>query len=332
MPAFLGDTHFAFLGYSLNFEQTPARRQMDYLRVLAGSRESVKELKLFHLGPFLVQRYKTLSDELHQQTVHLAKHKLLFCGLLTLLGTFGYYGAYAYVIFKTVTGVLTIGELTFLAGGIAGASTNIQAFFSTFSGIADQALFLSDLLEFLSVQPKIVTKAGAIPAPRPIRRGIELQHVWFAYPGNRKPVLCDINFRLEPEERIALVGENGQGKTTIAKLLTRLYDPTEGRILLDGVDLRDYDLDDWCKAIGVIFQDFMHYEMTAAENISIGRIDTPNSQYEIQSAAKKSLAESLIRRDTSSFSVAVSRAASISPAANGKKSPWPALTCGTRNS
>lgn len=296
VPAFLGDTHFAFLGYSLNFEQTPARRQMDYLRVLAGSRESAKELKLFHLGPFLVQRYKALSDELHRQTVGLAKHKLLFCSLLTLLGTFGYYGAYAFVIYETVAGVLTIGELTFLAGGIAGASTNIQAFFSTFSGIADQALFLTDLLEFLSVQPKITTKPGALPAPRPIRRGIEFHHVWFAYPGNRKPVLCDINFRLEPQERIALVGENGQGKTTIAKLLTRLYDPTEGKVLLDGIDLRDYDLDDWCREIGVIFQDFMHYDMTASENISLGRMHSTNSPSEIQLAARKSLAEHLIRK------------------------------------
>jgi ATP-binding cassette subfamily B protein len=296
VPAFLGETHFAFLGYSLNFKQTPTRRQMEYLRVLAGSKESAKELKLFSLGPFLVRRYKGLSDELHRQTVNLAKRKLFYSGLLTVLGTLGYYGTYAYVIYETVQGALTLGQLTFLAGAIAGASSNIQAFFSTFSGIADQALFMTDLLDFFAVKPQVVSKPNALPAPRPMRHGIEFEHVWFAYPGNQTPVLRDINFRLEPGERIALVGENGQGKTTIAKLLTRLYDPAAGTIFLDGVDLREYDMEDWWSQIGVIFQDFVRYDMTVAENIAVGRIGAPNSPAEIQTAARKSYAEGVIQK------------------------------------
>ena len=296
VPAFLGETHFAFLGYSLSFNQTTARRQMEYLRVLGGSKESAKELKLFGLSKYLVGRYTDLSDELHRQMVALQKRKLLLGALLAGLGTVGYYGTYAYVVYETVIGVLTLGTLTFLAGAIAGASTNIQAVFTTFSSIADQALFLTDLLEFFSVKPKIIVKPDALPAPRPICKGFEFKDVSFCYPGNPRPVLSNINFRLEPSERIALVGENGQGKTTIVKLLARLYDVSSGQILLDGVDLREYDIEDLWREIGVIFQDFMRYEMTAAENIAIGKIAEVNNEFRIRSAARKSLADHVIHQ------------------------------------
>jgi ATP-binding cassette, subfamily B, bacterial len=294
VPAFLGETHFAFLGYSLSFEQSTSRRKMEYLRFLGGSKESAKELKLFGLGPFLVERYKTITDNLHGQNVALAKRKLFFGSLLTVLGTIGYYGTYAYVVYQAVIGALTIGQLTFLAGAIAGASTNIQALFSTFSGLADQALFMTDLLDFFRVRPRIAEKSGAILAPRPIRHGIEFQNVSFTYPGNAKPVLRNINLKIGPHERVALVGENGQGKTTIAKLITRLYDPTEGQILLDGIDLRDYDLDSLWNEVGAIFQDFMRYDMTAAENIGMGRIEVANNPFQVRAAAMKSYAEKLI--------------------------------------
>jgi ATP-binding cassette subfamily B protein len=301
VPAFLGETHFAFLGYSLNFRQTPAKREMEYLRVLGGSKESAKELKLFGLSPFLVGRYLKLSNELHSQTVGLAKRKLIIGGLLSLLGTLGYYGSYAFVIYETVLGALTIGTLYFLTGAIAGASSNIQSVFATFSTIADQALFVTDLLDFFAMKPTVSSKPNALPMPRPVQEGFEFRNVSFAYPGQERLVLSDVSFRLERGERLALVGENGQGKTTIVKLLTRLYDPTAGQILLDGVDLREYDLEDLWKETGVIFQDFMRYDMTAGENIAIGKIEERENTFRLRSAAQKSLAEQVIRKLPKSY-------------------------------
>ncbi|HXW55605.1 MAG TPA: ABC transporter ATP-binding protein [Candidatus Cybelea sp.] len=296
VPAFLFETHFAFLSYWLSFRQTPRRRELDYLRLLGGSRESAKELKLFGLSSFLADRYKGISEGLHGETVGLARRKLMIGANLTLLGTMGYYGSYAWVIYETVAGRFTIGELTLLAGAIAGASTNIQAVFSSFSSIANQSLFLADLLEFFSVKPKVHSKPNAVPAPRRIEQGFEFRNVSFAYPGKSRVVLNNISFRLEPKSRIALVGENGQGKTTIVKLLTRLYDPTAGQILLDGVDLREYDLESLWKQIGVIFQDFTRYEMTASENIGVGQIEEVANPFRIRAAANKSLAENVIRQ------------------------------------
>jgi ATP-binding cassette, subfamily B, bacterial len=296
IPAFLGESHFAFVGYAKNFRQTPLRRQLDYLRVLGGSREAAKELKLFGLRKFLLDRFAKLSDQIYQENVSLARRRLIAGAGLSMIGTAGYYAAYVLVVWRTVTGALTIGTLTFLAGAILQASSNIQQIFSTLSSIADQALFLTDLLAFFQMQPTIRSKPNALPAPRPIQRGFEFRNVSFRYPGTTRQVLENLNLELRPAERVALIGENGQGKTTIVKLLTRLYDPVEGQILLDGVDLREYDLDDLYREIGVIFQDFMRYDMTARENIAVGRIEAVEDLPLLQAAAQKAMADGLIRR------------------------------------
>jgi ATP-binding cassette subfamily B protein len=213
-----------------------------------------------------------------------------------MLSTAGYYGAYAWAIWETVNGAFSVGTLVFLTASIMNASNNISQMFSTLSSIADQALFLTDLLAFFEMRPAVTSKPNALAAPRPIIEGFEFQNVSFVYPGTERLVLNHLNFRLEPGERIALIGQNGQGKTTIVKLLTRLYDPTGGRVLLDGVDLREYDIDDLCREIGVIFQDFMRYEMTAQENIAVGRIEYLKDMNRIRDAAEKSLADGVIRR------------------------------------
>jgi ATP-binding cassette, subfamily B, bacterial len=296
LPAFLGESHFAFLGYAKNFRQTPIRRELDYLRVLGGSREAAKELKLFGLKDFLLARFTRLSDQIYGENVDLARRRLIAGSFLSMIGTVGYYSAYVYVIWRTVTGSLTIGELTFLTGAIVQASSNIQLIFSTLSSIADQALFLTDLLAFFEMQPTIRSKPHALPAPRPIVRGFEFRNVSFCYPGNSRMVVDHLDLHLRAGERVALIGENGEGKTTLVKLMTRLYDPVEGQILLDGVDLREYDLEDLYREIGVIFQDFMRYEMTARENVAIGRIDQVDNLSLLKSAAAQSMANEVIER------------------------------------
>ena len=296
VPAFLGESHFAFLGYGLAFRQTPVKREMDYLRYLAVSKESAKELKVFGLHRYLTDRFSTLADRIFSENVGLARRRFLASSFLTLVSTAGYYGAYIYVVSETLRGRISVGTLQFLAGSIAAASLNLQSIFSAFSGIADQSLFLSDLLSFLGLQPTIRSKQNGLSCPRPMRWGIEFRNVSFAYPGTRRLVLRNLDLTLNPGERIALIGENGEGKTTIVKLLTRLYDPTEGAIYLDGVDLREYDLDDYNSQIAVIFQDFMRYDMTARENIAIGQVTESHNLQEVVAAAQKSRADDVVRK------------------------------------
>ena len=296
IPAFVGETHFAFLGYAKNFRQTPIRRQLEYLRVLGGSKEAAKELKLFGLRDFLTGRFKALSDQVYNEDIALARRKVIAGSGLSMIGTAGYYTAYIYAVWQTVTGVFSFGTLTLLANAIREASSNLQQTFSTLSTIADQALFLTDLIAFFEMKPTIRSKPNALPAPRPIQRGFEFRNVSFRYPGSSRLVLNGLNFHLRPGERVALIGENGEGKTTIVKLLTRLYDPLEGQVLLDGVDLREYDLEDLYSEIGVIFQDFMRYEMTARENIAVGRIDRMNDLELLQESARKSMASDVLRK------------------------------------
>jgi ATP-binding cassette, subfamily B, bacterial len=296
LPSFFGETHFAFLGYAKNFRQTPVKRVMDYLRLVGGSKEAAKELKLFNLSDYLTNRFASLSEQIYRENVDLSRRKLIWGGLLSLIGTCGYYGAYVFAIWEGISGRYNVGVFYLITTAIQQASGNLQQAFSTASGIADQALFLTDLIGFFELKPIVQSRPNALPAPRPIRHGFEFRNVSFAYPGTERMVLKNFNFSIEPGERIALIGENGQGKTTVVKLITRLYDPTEGQILLDGVDLRDYSIDDLHREMGVIFQDFMRYEMTVRENITVGHVEVPHTQEEVEAAAHKSLAAEVVKR------------------------------------
>jgi len=294
VPVFLGETRFAMLSYSLLFRWTPERRQLDYLRMLGASNNSAKEVKIFGLGPYLTERARVLFERFYDENKRLAIRKAATGTLLNILPTAGYYSAYAIILHRTMTGALSVGDLTFLTAAFARSRGLMEQIFSTFSNVAEQAMFLEDLFDFFRTQPRIASKPDAIPAPRPIRSGYEFRNVSFSYPGSEKRVLDRVSFRIEAGERIALIGENGAGKTTIVKLLSRLYDPVAGEILLDGVDLRDYDVDDLRREIGVIFQDYMRYDMTAADNIGLGRVEALDDRGRIQQAAAQARAGSVI--------------------------------------
>jgi ATP-binding cassette, subfamily B, bacterial len=307
LPSLLGETHFASLGYSLLFSWTPERRQLDYLRYIGASDISAKELKLFGLSDFLVGRYDRLSREFYEANKALSVRRGVVSTLLAAVGTLGYYGAYAVIIYLTVVGhrspagVFTIGVLTFLAGSFRQSRDLIQRVLLSLSQVFEQSLYLEDLFSFLAIEPSIRRVPGARSVPVPIRTGFAFEGVGFKYPGSEQWAVRGLNFDLAPGERIALVGENGAGKTTLVKLLARLYDPTEGRILLDGVDLREYDIDSLRRNVGVIFQDFVRYDFLLKENIAVGNIDRVADEPAIKTAAERSLADSVVQRVTGGY-------------------------------
>jgi ATP-binding cassette subfamily B protein len=294
IPAFVGESHFNALNYSLNFQWTPERRQLEYLRQMGASVETAKEVKIFNLHRFFIARYRELSQKFLIANRNLARRRAMWGALLGALGTFGYYLAYGYIAWRTVKGDFSIGDLTFLAGSFRRLRTLLEGLLIGFSQVAGQALYLDDLYSFFEIQPEIRSKPDALPIPQPIRQGFVFDNVGFRYPDAERWALRGLRFDLRAGEVLALVGENGAGKTTLVKLLARLYDPDEGRILLDGRDLRDYDLDDLRANIGVIFQDFVRYHLTAGENIGVGQIDDMDNRERIDAAARRSGADEVI--------------------------------------
>jgi len=296
VPAFLTEAHFNARTYTLDFGRTPERRELDYVRQTAASVETAKEVKIFGLHGFLIEHYKRLAGEFYEANRALATKRALWGSVFTAVGTIGYYAAYAYIVWRTLHGDFTIGDLTFLSGSFLRLRTLLESLLFGFSSVAGQALYLNDLFSFFSTRPEILSPANARPFPHPIRDGFVFEDVGFIYPGADRWAVRHLGLTLKAGEVVALVGENGAGKTTLVKLLTRLYDPDEGRILLDGHDLRDYDLAELRGSMGVIFQDFVRYNFTAGDNIAVGRIEAREDHARIERAASRSQADEVIER------------------------------------
>ncbi|TDE11918.1 ABC transporter ATP-binding protein [Dyadobacter psychrotolerans] len=290
IPSFLGETHFNERTYSLTRSWTPERRELDYLRYLGSSSETAKEVKVFGLENYLADRFKSLSDEYYLANRRISISRASWGYFLSAIGTIAYYGAYVFVLVQTLSGLITVGTMTFLSGSFQRMHGMLQGIMSRFSGIAENALYLQDLFDFFEIRPTILANENGKLIPNPVRKGITFENVGFKYPDTEFWALRNLSFSIKPGEKLALVGENGAGKTTLVKLLACLYKPTEGRILIDGVDLLDYQLADLRANIGIIFQDYIRYEMTVSDNIAVGDIEQQNDSKAIENAANMSMA------------------------------------------
>jgi ATP-binding cassette subfamily B protein len=301
IPSFMGETHFNEKTYSLTRSWTPERRELDYLRYLGSSAETAKEVKVFGLENYLATRFKSLSEEYYLENRKISISRAGWGYLLSGIGTIAYYGAYVFVLSQTLTGIITIGTMTFLSGSFQRMHGMLQSIMSRFSGIAESALYLQDLFDFFEIQPTILANENGKNIPNPVLKGITFENVGFKYPDNDFWALRNLSFSIAPGEKLALVGENGAGKTTLVKLLACLYKPTEGRILIDGIDIQDYKLADLRANIGIIFQDFIRYEMSVSDNIAMGDVTHLEDSDAIENAANMSMASEVITKLPNKF-------------------------------
>ena len=294
IPSFIQENYFNQQVYSLTRSWTPERRELDYLRYIGASDTTAKEVKIFGLAEFITQRFHELSMKYYFANRKLAIRRAGWGAFFSAISALTYYGAYVLIIFQTVSGAITVGSLTFLAGAFRQMQQGLQSVLSRFSTIGENALYLQDLFDFFAIRPNIADRPGAVPFPARVREGWTFEHVSFRYPNSKEYAIRDLSFHLPAGQKLALVGENGAGKTTLVKLLARLYEPTEGRILLDGRDLREYELSTLRDNVGVIFQDFFRYQLTAKENIVVGRVEESENFERIDESARKSLAKEVI--------------------------------------
>ena len=294
VPTIINEIKFSGTSYSLARSWTQERRELDYLRYVGASDVTAKEVKLFGLSDYLANRFKNLSDTYYLMSKKLAKQRAGWGSVFNVIGTGAYYGAYLLIVFRTVAGIFTLGDLTFLSGSFNRLRSKLQGFFTRFTAITESALYLQDYFEFLDIKYSDETSEEKLPLPKKIKKGFKFKNVGFKYPKSEAWVVRNINFDLKAGEKLAFVGENGAGKTTLIKLLLRFYEPTEGEILLDDIPVKEYNQSQYQQYFGVIFQDFVKFELTLRENIAMGEIGELGNQNRIDSAAQKSLANEVI--------------------------------------
>ncbi len=305
IPAFVAETRFAGQAFRLFRWRAPETRQQRYLETLVAREDFAKEVKLYQLGEMLLGRYRNLFHQLYGEDRDLTIKRGFWSYLLGLLSTATFYVAYAWIVVETVVGRISLGDMTMYLTVFRQGQTTFSSALTSIGGMYEDNLYLSNLYEFLEEQ--VPTRYGrAIKGTNP-EDGIRFENVSFTYPGSTKPALKDISLHLKPGEKLAIVGENGSGKTTLIKLLTRLYTPESGRILLDGLNLEEWDLDELRRRIGVIFQNFVRYQFTVGENIGVGDVEKLEDETAWEVAAEKGMAQPFIERLPDGFTTQLGR-------------------------
>lgn len=292
LPVFISETKFSGDAFRLFRWRSPERRMQLYLETVLAREDSAKEVKLFQLGPLLLQRYKDIFDQLYAADRNLTLRRDFWGFVLGLIGTLAFYGAYAWIVLATIGSRITLGQMTMYLAVFKQAQSSVSSSLSAISGMYEDNLYLSNLYEYLE-QETLQTGGTAQRGPDP-SDGLRFENVSFNYPGSEQPALRNVSLHLKPGTSLALVGENGSGKTTLIKLLARLYEPSSGRILLDGLDLREWDEQALRRRIGVIFQDFMRYQMLLGENVGAGDVEHFSDEERWRRAAAKGMAEEFI--------------------------------------
>ncbi len=294
LPTFWVSVRFSERRFWMTRRQTHSRRLADYFGKILTEPQFVKEVRLFNLGDYLVTRYHIIREDFNQESKVLARRQALAQVSLEIISAVGFYSAYALVLWETVRGLVTIGDLTLYAGTFQQAQAATSGILLTVATLYEFNLYVSQYFEFLDLAPQVTTPLKPKPFPQPIREGLVLQNVYFTYPGSDSPTLKNISLSVAPHECIALVGLNGSGKTTLLKLLTRLYDVDRGLITLDDIPLSAFKLADLRQNIGVLFQDFARYEISAKDNIGFGNLPNRDDQGQISQAATAAGASAVI--------------------------------------
>jgi ATP-binding cassette subfamily B protein len=301
IPAFISQSKYGARAFMLALYVSPVRRRMEYLSSLITTDTYAKETKVFGLGPYLVDRFRRLGQTYYARERELAVTRNLVGTAWSMLSTLAGAGIALYIALEAVAGRLTIGDLALYTSAATAVQSSVQGLFSGFSGMYENNLYLDTLYQFLATTPRITAPEKPRPLPEPVRGHVRFDGVSFSYPGSEERALDSVSFEIRPGETVAVVGRNGAGKSTLIKLLCRLYDPTEGRILLDGVDIREFDPDELRASMSAMFQDYVTYQGTAAENIGLGQLGALEDRTRIEDSARRAGAAERIERLPSGY-------------------------------